>query len=49
LQVILYGCEIWSLTLMEHNLKVFENKIPWEIFASKRNEVSGQLKILHSK
>jgi hypothetical protein len=28
LPVVLYGCEIWSLTLREeHRLRVFENRV----------------------
>jgi hypothetical protein len=30
LSVVLYGCETWSLTLMEeHRLRVFENRVLW--------------------
>jgi hypothetical protein len=39
LAVVLYGCEICSLTLREeHRLKVFENR---RIFGPKRDEVTG--------
>jgi hypothetical protein len=46
LPVVLYGCEIWSLTLREEHsrLRVFEN---WElrrIFGPKRDEVTGNWK-----
>jgi hypothetical protein len=40
--VVLYGCEIWSLTLgEEHRLRVFENKVLRRIFGPKRDEVTG--------
>ena len=39
LPVVLYGCEIWSLTLTEEcRLRVFENRILMRIFGSKRDE-----------
>jgi hypothetical protein len=32
LPVVLYGCEIWSLTLREeHRLRVFKNRVLWRI------------------
>jgi hypothetical protein len=38
--VVLYGCEIWSLTLREeHRLKVFEKRVLRRIFGRKRDEV----------
>jgi hypothetical protein len=38
LPVILYGCEIWSLTLREeHRLRVFENRVLRRIFGPKRD------------
>ena len=38
LQVVLYGCETWSLTLREEcRLRIFENKILRQIFGSKRD------------
>jgi len=38
----LYGCETWSLTLMEeYRLRVFENMVLRRIFAPKREEVAG--------
>jgi hypothetical protein len=40
--VVLYGCEIWSLTLMEERrLRVFENRVLRRVFGSKRDEVRG--------
>ena len=33
LPVLVYGCEIWYLTLMEERrLKIFENGVQWGIF-----------------
>jgi hypothetical protein len=50
LPVVLYGCETWSLTLREeHRLKVFENMVRRRIFGSKRDEVTGEWKKLHSE
>jgi hypothetical protein len=41
LPVVLYGSEIWSLTLREeHRLRVFENRVLRRIFGKKRNEVT---------
>jgi hypothetical protein len=38
LLVVLYGCEIWSLTLKEeHRLNVFENRVLRRIFGPKRD------------
>jgi hypothetical protein len=40
LPVVLYECEIWSLTLKEeHTLRAFENRVLRRIFGSKRDEV----------
>jgi hypothetical protein len=50
LPVILYGCETWSLTLREeHRLRVFENRVLRRIFGSKRDEVMGEWRKLHSE
>jgi hypothetical protein len=50
LPVILYGCETWSLTLMEkHRLRVFENKVLSRIFGPKRDEVTGGWRKLHNE
>jgi hypothetical protein len=49
LPVVLYGCEIWSLTLREeHRLKAFENRI-LRIFGPKRDEVTGEWRKLHNE
>ena len=40
LHVVLYGCEIWSLTLWEERrLRVFENRLLRRIFGPKKDEV----------
>jgi hypothetical protein len=50
LSVVLYGCEIWSLTLREeHRLRVFENRVLRRIFGLKRNEVTGEWRKLHNE
>jgi hypothetical protein len=48
--VVLYGCEIWSLTLREeHKLRVFENRVLRRIFRPKRDGVMGGWRKLHNK
>jgi hypothetical protein len=48
--VVLYGCEIWSLTLREeHRLRVFENRVLRRIFGPKRDEVTGDWRKLHNE
>ena len=43
LPVVLYGCETWSLTLIEeHRLRVFENKVLRKIFGAKRDEITRE-------
>ena len=38
LQVVLYGCETWSLALREEKmLRMFENKVCRKIFGTKRD------------
>jgi hypothetical protein len=50
LPVVLYGCETWSLTLWEeHRLRVFGNRILRRIFGPKRDDVTGELRKLHSE
>jgi hypothetical protein len=40
LPVVVYGCETWSLTLMEEQrLRVFENRVLRRIFGPKRGEL----------
>jgi hypothetical protein len=50
LPVVLYGCEIWSLTLREeHRLRVFENSVLRRIFVLKKVEVTGGWRKLHNE
>jgi hypothetical protein len=49
LPVVLYGSEIWSLTLREeHRLRVLENRVLRRIFVQKRDEVKGGWRKLHN-
>jgi hypothetical protein len=48
--VVLYGCEILSLTLREeHRLRVFENRALRRIFGPKRDEVTGGWRKWHNE
>jgi hypothetical protein len=50
LPFVLYGYETWSLTLREeHRLRVFENRVVRRIFEPKRDEVTGELRMLHNE
>jgi len=50
LPTVLCGCETWSLTLREERrLRVFENRVLWEIFGAERDEVTGEWRKLHNK
>ena len=50
LPVVLYGCEIWSLTLREeHRLRVFENRVLRGIFGPRRDGVRGEWRKLHNE
>ena len=50
LPVVLYGCETWSLTLMEERrLRVFENRVLRRLFGPKRDEVTGEWRKLHNE
>jgi len=50
LPVVLYGFETWSLTLREERkLRVFENRVLRKIFGPKRDEVTGEWRILHNE
>jgi len=50
LPVLLYGCEIWSLSLREERrLRVFENRVLRRIFCPKRDEVTGEWRKLHNE
>jgi hypothetical protein len=50
LPVVLYGCEMWSLTLREeHSLRTFENRLLRRIFGLQREEVMGGGRKLHNE
>jgi hypothetical protein len=50
LQVVLYGCETWSLTLKEeHRLRVFEIRVLRRIFGLNRDEITGEWRKLHNE
>ena len=49
-EIVLYGCETWSLTLREKRKpRVFENKVLRRIFVPRRDEVPGEWKRLHKE
>ena len=49
LTVVLYGCETWSLILREERrLRVFENRVLRRLFGPTRDEITGQLRKLHT-
>ena len=48
--IVLYECETWSLALREErNLRVFENRVLRRLFGPKRDEVTGEWRILHNE
>jgi len=50
LLVVLYGCEIWSVTVREERrLRVFENKVLRKILGPNRDEVTGEWRKLHNE
>ena len=50
LPVVLYGCETWSLTLLEERkLRVFENRVLRRIVGPRRDEVTGEWRRLHNE
>ena len=50
MSVVSYGCETWSLKLGEElRLRVFENRVLRRIFASRRDEVTGEWRKLHNE
>jgi len=50
LPVVLYGCEIWSLTLREERrLRVFENRVLRRVFGPKRDKITGEWRKLHNE
>ena len=47
---VLYGCETWSLTLMEKcRLRVLQNRMLRRIFEPKRDEITGERRKLHNE
>ena len=47
LPVVLYGCETWSLTLREERrLRLFENRVLRKVFGPKRDEVTGEWRMI---
>jgi len=49
LPVVLYGCETCSLSLRKKlRLRVFENRVLRRMFGSKRDEVAGEWRKLHT-
>jgi hypothetical protein len=50
LPLVLYGFEIWSLTLWDkRRLRVFENRMLRRVFKPKRDEVTGEWRKLHNE
>ena len=50
LPIALYGCETWSLTLMEKpGVRVFKNRVTVKIFVPKRAEVNVQWRRLYNE
>jgi hypothetical protein len=50
LPVVLYGCETWSVSLREERRpRVSENMVLRGIFGTKRDEVTGEWRKLHSE
>ena len=50
LSVVLYECEIWSLTSTEEGrLRGFENRMLRRIFEPKRDEITGEWRRLRNK
>ena len=50
LNIVLYGCETWSLTLREERrLRVFENRVLRRVFGPKRDEVTEEWRKLHNE
>ena len=48
--VALYGCETWSLTLVEgRKLRVFENTVLRRIFVPRIDEVPGEWRRLYNE
>jgi hypothetical protein len=49
-RAVLYESRTWSLTLKaEHGLKVFENKVMWRMFGTKRDKIMGGRRKMHNE
>jgi hypothetical protein len=49
MELVSYGCEIWSYTLREeYEIRVFEKRVLRRIFGSKRKEEIGDWRRLHN-
>jgi hypothetical protein len=47
---VLYGCDMWSLTLREERrLRMFENRMLRKIFGPERGEITGEWRKLHNE
>jgi hypothetical protein len=47
---VLYGCETWSVTLREeHRLRVFKNRMLWNMCGPKGGNVTGEWRRRHNK
>ena len=50
LDVVLCGCETWSLTLREERkMRVFDNMVLKRIFGHRRDKVTGEWRRLHNE
>jgi len=50
LPVVLYGCEAWSLTMMEeHWLRVFDNRVLTRVFGFESEKVIGKWRRLQNE
>jgi len=48
--VFLYGCETWSLTMMEERrLRVFENRVLRRLFGPRGDEVTGKWRKIYNE
>ena len=46
----MYGCETWSLILLEdRTVRVFENRVLRRIFGPKRDEVTADWRKIHNE
>jgi hypothetical protein len=46
---VLYECETWSLTLRDHRLRVYENRMLRIMFRLKRDDIMGGSRKLHNE